>query len=439
VKISIASSVLILVVAAGLGWRNQQQLTIFRESYAKLKAQAAQLGIPVRSTDATESIQLTKREREDKDAAAKLVAAECIALMKDYQTDAPGSPQKDARTKHEFELRKLMLAMDAGQLKILISELDAAKGTGRDARLNLFADAVMTMSSHYPQAAIQLFSELPNFFNDDPGIIKGQSLNAAVTAWTKNDPTSAIDWMKKNASKLPTSYTEDINRSLIRGSAMNDPKLAFKLMADLASADSASSISTIISVATTPEERTNVLTALREHLTTLTDEKARNEAADIGLATLAKSLNEDGFEAASQWLTAAKLTQEETLKFVSGLESTDSNQKSQWLQWIGTALPAEKSADSIRSIVSDWTENDYLAAGKWLTTTPAGPVKNTAIRSYAETVASYEPETAAQWAMTLPAGADRDQTLVNIYRKWPTQDPVAKAAAERFKTTHGIK
>lgn len=333
----------------------------------------------------------------------------------------------------------LVQTMDAVQLKILISEFHAAQEMKGATWCELFFDATMTLSTNYLQAALQLFSELPNFFNGDPGIIKGQNLNAAVTAWAIYTPTSAIDWMMKNASKFPASFSENIKGRLISGSAMNDPKLAFKITGELGGNDSVSFISNIIGVAKTSEERTNVLTALREHLTTLTDEKARNEAADIGLATLAKSLNEDGFEAASQWLTAAKLTQEETLKFVSGLDSPDSNQKSQWLQWIGTALPADKGADSIRSIVSDWTKNDYLAAGKWLTTTPAGPVKNTAIRSYAETVASYEPETAAQWAMTLPAGADRDQTLVNIYRKWPTPDPVAKAAAEKFKTTHGIK
>jgi hypothetical protein len=68
------------------------------------------------------------------------------------------------------------------------------------------------------------------------------------------------------------------------------------------------------------------------------------------------------------------------------------------------------SGHSIHQIVRIWTETDYQAAGKWLATTPAGPTKNIAIRSYAETVSTLDPVTATQWAMTLPPGPDRDAT-----------------------------
>ena len=56
--------------------------------------------------------------------------------------------------------------------------------------------------------------------------------------------------------------------------------------------------------------------------------------------------------------------------------------------------------------------------------------------TYAETLAPFEPDSAAQWAMTLPPGKDREETLANIYEKWPKNDESAKKA---FAKLHGIQ
>jgi hypothetical protein len=84
----------------------------------------------------------------------------------------------------------------------------------------------------------------------------------------------------------------------------------------------------------------------------------------------------------------------------------------------------------------NWTRNDYQSAGQWLTTAPDGLVKNAAIRSYAETVSPYDPETAAQWALTLPPGNERERTLRRIHQNWPADDSAAK---EAFARKHGIQ
>lgn len=124
--------------------------------------------------------------------------------------------------------------------------------------------------------------------------------------------------------------------------------------------------------------------------------------------------------------------------FVRSLDLTYNNQRGQWIEWIGSALPVDQGASPIREIVSGWTQSDYQAVGKWLAATPAVPSRDTAIGSYAETVAQYQPEAAAQWALTLPLGPKRKETLATIYQKWPVNDPAAKAAAEKFKIAHGI-
>ena len=126
--------------------------------------------------------------------------------------------------------------------------------------------------------------------------------------------------------------------------------------------------------------------------------------------------------------------------FAGGLNGSGKNADTgKWVEWIGQTVPDGKGEDSIRNLVSNWTQNDYQAAGTWLAATPAGPAKSPAIRAYAETVSKYDPNTAAQWALTLPPGEDRDQTLNRIYQNWPKQDEAGKQAAEAFKQEHGIK
>ncbi len=111
----------------------------------------------------------------------------------------------------------------------------------------------------------------------------------------------------------------------------------------------------------------------------------------------------------------------------------------QWVEWIARTAPAGKADATIRKLVNRWTNDDHQAAGNWLASAPENPAKNVAIRSFAETVSKYVPETAAQWAMTLPAGEARATTLKTIYKNWPKDDAASKAAATTFANEHRIK
>jgi hypothetical protein len=46
-----------------------------------------------------------------------------------------------------------------------------------------------------------------------------------------------------------------------------------------------------------------------------------------------------------------------------------------------------------------------------------------AVKSFARTVAPFEPETALQWANTLPAGKDRDNLIREILVTPRSPDP----------------
>jgi hypothetical protein len=305
-----------------------------------------------------------------------------------------------------------------------------------ETRQGLIGFSIMTMANDHPQAALAMFTESSDLFKDNN--MGMHVVSSSLAKWAKDDPMGALDWVRKNGEKFPDLVTEDAKRGLISGAATNDPRLAFKLIDELGLKDDDNSINGIFRSAKTNEERTATLDALRDHLKTMQDTETAGKLRDSGLMQLGANLSSDSFDSTQKWLAGAKLSSEELQAFAGGIQTNGSN-NGQWIEWVGKTLPADKSADRIEGMVSNWAQSDYQAAGAWLNTTPAGSVKNTAIRSYAETVSRYEPESAAQWAETLPPGKDREETLKRIYQNWPQKDDASKAAAGAFKTAHGIK
>ena len=183
--------------------------------------------------------------------------------------------------------------------------------------------------------------------------------------------------------------------------------------------------------------RAAAFAAYRGYLASLPDEKSRALVASSAISSLGGQLAEDGFSSATAWIEKSDLTPDELNGVTSSLiHNIRNDEKGQWIGWIGEKLPPQQAADTIRNLVTQWTEKDYQAAGKWLAAAPATPARDTSVRAYAETIAKYEPATAAQWALTLPAGKPRETTLKNIHRNWPDEDAAGKAA---FAEEHGIK
>lgn len=435
-KIAIAASILILLIAALFGFHAQQQLVTVRETHAKLVASANQLGIAVDPSHPSTPVRITKREREDKEADAKAAAVELIDYVREMEAnEKKGGTADEAQQKRKMEILDRMMSLDSAQLKILIAELRAAKDLKDETRGQLIGFSIMTLSNDHPQAALALLTESSDLFE---GSTVGSSvISSSLAQWAKDDPLAALEWVRNNSAKFPDLITDDAKCGLISGTAIQDPKLAFKLIGELGLEDHSSVVTRIAAAARTPEQRTATLAALREHLANLKDEKARKDLSDSTVREFAQNIGKEGFEAGSQWITAAGFTPAELESFAGGLNYSIKNGKNGlWIEWIGENLPPHKAADKIESMVRGWTQTDFQAAGNWINSVPDGPTKNTAIRSYAVTVSEYEPETAAQWALTLPPGKDRDSTLNRIYQNWPKDDPAAK---EAFKQQHGIK
>jgi hypothetical protein len=435
-KISIAASILILLVAALFGVPNHQRLVSIRESHAKLVATAAQLGIAVKANTPEEALRVTKRTRDSQEVDAKAFLADWAAFSREMKViQEKGDAPDEALQKRSLEIIERMESLDAAQMKLVIAEACAAKDLDDETRQNIIGFFIMTLSDNHPQAALDLSTESSDLFS---GNALGDHLMLSLLAkWAKDDPQTSVEWVKKNSAKFPNLITADAKHGLISGVAAQDPKLAFRLIGELGITDTSQSVGAIIFVSKTPEERMATLNALREHLATLPDGGVRAEISKNAVRGLASITVGGGFEASTRWIADANLTASELESFAGGLNgSIRTNEAGKWIEWLGDTLPRDKADKNISNLVRHWAQKDYQAAGQWLVSAPAGPAKDAAIQSYSSTISEYEPTIAAQWAVTLPPGTGRDETLKSIYRNWPKEDATAR---EAFKQEHGIK
>ena len=295
--------------------------------------------------------------------------------------------------------------------------------------------SVLALANDHPQAVLALVTG-SDFAKDDPS--GGYVVSSSLARWAKDDPQAALAWLRKNSDEHPDVITDDAKRGMLFGTAIQDPALAFKLIGELGLKDTDPVLHNIVGAAHSPEEKLATLAALRLHLTSIANQADRDAVTTGALSVMANGFVQDGFTAAERWLAAAQPTPTELAGVAAGLnfDPGKSAETGQWIEWIATALPPEKSADRIQYFVASWTYSDSLAAGQWLTTTPDGPAKQIAVRSYAETISRVEPETAAQWALTMPPGSARDATLKTIYQNWRGPNPEAAAA---FAKDNGIE
>ncbi len=430
-KIIIAISVLILAAAAGLAWQIDGRLAAARADQKQLATEANRLGISVGDTHST---RLAKRSRIDRETEARRLAIEYIQLTKESEN---GGKRDDASQARYRDCYARISALDASNLKILIAallsswELDEKKWTEQVVHL-----LRVTLARKDPRGALEFVMEYSAALKD-AGI--EYVISDSLGNWAKDDPLATVEWMKKNAAEFSAAMKAQSQNNVFHSAAEKDPRLAFMLIVKLGlnESDSHSAMHTIVTAATTDEERNATLAALREYREANQGDKTTRQAADQMVGYFAWGFKKDGFDAGSKWLASANLTPNEFDRFCGELTlNYNGNEHAQWIEWIGGHAPPGKGDQQIINLIGGWTEQDYEAAGKWLASTPEGPAKNAAIRGYALTIFPQDRETAMQWIMTLPPDERREKTLQFILVSKLQNDPEAAAA---FKAEHGLK
>lgn len=362
-RISIALSFLILAIGAAIGWQDHRRLLSVTEVHRQLVTEAATLGIVTDPSNPSAAPRITKHERENREVSAKDTAAELIAFAKEMDAlEKSGKHQPDdmiAFQKRILEMMDKMAALDSEGVKTLIAQIRATTDLKDDTRTGIIGFSIMTLATDHPQAALALFTESGDLLKDS-GMGK-HVITSALARWAKDDPLAALDWARKNSELHPDLVTDEAKRGIIKGAAINDPKLAFKLIGELKISDeNGSAVREIIGAAKTDEDRTATLAALRDELGTMSDGTKATKLQSAALSGLATNLAESGYDSAQKWLATAKLNPGELAAFAGGLASTNKNADTgKWVEWIGATQPASDMKNTVPDMVRNWTQNDY--------------------------------------------------------------------------------
>lgn len=438
-KLSILSTVIILVMAALIGRQHQQRIHTAQETHTRLIAEARSLGL--RDAEISEGHAAPRtwsrplrppaaeREAGARDLAKRL--SDFALAMK--QAELGTIPMIENQQEKIFLLLDEVLHLDAAQLKTLIAEIRANPALDDEMRRNLVGFSIMMLANDHPVAALALSTESADLFTE---VHSGPAISTAISRWAELDPAAALAWLRHQETLHPNGDPSHLRSALIGGTAKRDPAQAFQLIHEFGATNPVEMTDAIAASASDPAGRSAVLSALRAHLAANPGHESSASMTAAVLRTLGREAIGEGFSSASRWMESAALSPKEAQTMVEQLHNHQSGKDTgKWVEWMADRLPPAGVKEKVDGLVRQWTQNDYRAAGEWLVETPPGDAKNAAVKAYAQTVAPYDTQSATQWAITLPPGPDRTEVLRSIHRELVKTEP---AAAEAFATRHGI-
>lgn len=407
-RISIAVSLLILAVAALIGWRDHRELAELRAENHRLAGEAAALGIA--PDDPVHGKHRTKRERADKLEEARATALEIIGVAEELERliesgDTAGIATQDRILKALETLGTL----DAEQLLVLIESFRDADGLTDNMRRTLISFAVGALADRNPQAALGLLAGGGNPLDDAAG--RSALVSASLSKWTETDPGAALEWVRAGNRDFIT--TEAMEAALVRGAARSDLRLALEWIGEFKVADKLGMLTQIAGDLDTLSERSDLLRLMKAQPGVFGQKEI-----DGALVKMGAAIGKGGYEEGARWIRENGFSETEITNLIAGgmVSHSKGGDVGLWVEWMGENLPAAPRERYVGSNVAEWTKKDHRAAGEWLAALPEGPAKPPAVAAFAKTVAPYDPEIAAQWAMTLPPGNQRDGIIKEVAR-----------------------
>ena len=246
-KISIAVSILILVIGAVIGRHDRQHLAALRITRENLIAKATKLGV------SSDPAQVTKRERPARAAVVKISITEVLEIAKEIQRlNTPDGQNYQAIGPLNWSILDSLSAWNLTELKALLEEIRTNPDLSPQTRDILSSSCSTVLAYDHPQAALEISISSPELFT------KGDHMSLVCTAlatWSKHDLTTAIEWLKKN----PQPFSDFAISGIISAIAEQDPQHAFRLIDQLGLKDKNQTAWQIVNSAKTFEQKSATL------------------------------------------------------------------------------------------------------------------------------------------------------------------------------------
>lgn len=421
----------VIVVVGLAGWQQQQQICELQSELDAARFNARKLGITL-----SESNPGPRRKRVDSAREAATAGGTIADLFgKAAGIERAGGKPDEELKRRTIEAIENLMDLSPFSMRTVLAGLRANSAISEEARAQVIGLSILFVSAEHPESALEISEEANGLLGK--GTMVGHAVTSAVRSWAGMDPAAAADWLKMHENPPVGVSREELQRAVLGGTAANDPALAFRLLSSMDIEDLTESVEEIASTTgDSPECKDALLKAMRVYLEVVQDPSKAGEISGSVMETVARGVGKDSFQSVSGWLDQNNLSDSDLASFINGLScSSTGAETGAWLDWMGKRMSGDRLAAPVEELVGDWVEDDYLAAGKWLTDVPDGPIKMPAVKAYAEAVAAYEPEIATQWAMTITDEAARRQTLRGIHENWPQDD---EEGAAKFVADHGL-
>jgi hypothetical protein len=412
-KGSLLTSALILLVAALLGWREEQQLSRKKEANARLVTEAAAIPNVAAKTPKSAAIRNNRLDRRKEDLAmkaeVKALARDYFALFRDYDEKISRKFSEEF-TKLQANIKSRLEGLNPSAIQQFLAECyntpDLNLRIKRD--VNFYVRSVFI--SKYPLEMAGMMVNSPELF----GI---------------------------NENGVPEGYVQDPFQHLVYyySYEKKDLQLVFQCLAQAPPEFQSKYIGgTLDHYVQSPPERSELLEAMRDFASTPEQKELVN--SKLSELVFGRSEAKSSFIEVSDWIRSANLSRDELVAATKEMqEKVRVGETGQWLDWLARSeLPVELSKERAFQLATEWTEKDYLAAGKWLNSAPDSPEKSAVTSAYAAKVYPYDPEVAMQWMQSLPQGPDRTKALQAIYQGMQKNENYDSEVVKAFAREHGL-
>lgn len=441
-KFSLFLTIAICAVFAWFQWRKSGEVAALRDARRAVEAEISMAGLDPQAAARGEMLRMANaedgrngaaatesagaaREKEVRGFVRDLVA---FATEMEAMRESRREPDMAARSRM-LEIMDRFLSLTDSDLDVLVDELVVQDITPK-MRSELIGGSLMMMAQNNPEATLRLLARTEDMLagNFNANWIR-QSCAMALAA---QDPAKAAAWLERMETESPDQVEAGIRGSMIGAMADRDPVTAWRIA--MKGGDTAGMLRQLGAGIRSDAARDVALALLRQHVSA--DPANAGPVTEAFLRGLGTGLVVSDFETASGWLANAELDEGIRDGILAGvLDAAGNVDPKPWLDWMQRNISEETAAGRIDGAIRSWTRRDFNAVGEWLNSQPQGALRNSATRTFAETLAPYEPEAAAQWAVTLPDGPEREGLLSRIYQQWSAKDAEAAAA---FAGEHGI-
>lgn len=427
-KFSLLIAAMILGVSAILAVSRENRIKTLTTEWDELVTKAESLSIPI---DPKESFspdraraqheRLARKERVDD------FADELIAFFHKMKTAEKNGEDNESRFSKEIaEIIGTMVEFDSDELRMLVQAISEDTSVQKEHKRDLISFATMMLGSDNPEAALAIALEVRESFGTDDR--KGDRIMESVLKqYAAKDPLAAGQWLADHGEEIG-EVQRHVKQGMVAAAAQKDIGLALELITTLKLNEAPHAFNGIAGTVTR-DNADAFISALRDNTS---PEQLKSAFSSLSQSPLMRD-----YDSATAWIESDKITDEERRLLISTINYEGIKEEPEkWLNWIDTQQEQGNSlSGNTANIISQWTNEDFAATGEWINSQPAGPRKDEAIFSYAQSLHRHEPAAAADWATTLPPGNKRSELLKSIHRSYKKKDPEAAAALAK---KHGL-